>query len=238
MNYNPTDLIEKTGLNLNEKSIAILHKEKKVHPLSPFDIHEVAHLFTNPESYFFRNFSHLELIKKISTEKTSIWFAGCSTGQEVYSASLMLASIKNKMLVGTDLSKAYIDKALSGSFFVFRKSEIKSLEKYKKLPQCHLNTNKNKKSVDVTFSAIRKEGISFDIHNLMDGPYSKGFDVVFCRNVLLHMTIVGKKKALCSLKDGVKVGGILILGDTDPHIFEDNWERVKYQNVIFWKKKW
>ena len=52
------------------------------------------------------------------------------------------------------------------------------------------------------------------------------------------MTIVGKKKALCSVKDGVKVGGILILGDTDPHIFEDNWEREKYQNVIFWKKKW
>ena len=238
MNYNPTDLIEKTGLNLNEKSIAMLQKEKEVRVLSPYYIHEVAHLFTNSESYFFRNISHLELIKKISTEKTSIWFAGCSTGQEVYSASLMLSSIKNKMLVGTDLSKTYIDKAVSGSFFIFRKSEIKSLEKYKKLPQCHLNINKNKKSVDVTFSAIRKEGISFDIHNLMDGPYSKGFDVVFCRNVLLHMTIVGKKKALCSLKDGVKVGGILILGDTDPHIFEDNWEREKYENVIFWKKKW
>ena len=106
MNYNPADLIEKSGLNLNEKSIAMLQKEKEVRALSPYYIHEVAHLFTNSESYFFRNFSHLELIKKISTEKTSIWFAGCSTGQEVYSASLMLSSIKNKMLVGTDLSKA------------------------------------------------------------------------------------------------------------------------------------
>ena len=52
------------------------------------------------------------------------------------------------------------------------------------------------------------------------------------------MTIKGKKKALNSLKDGVKAGGILILGDTDPHIFEDNWERNKYKNAIFWKKKW
>ena len=112
------------------------------------------------------------------------------------------------------------------------------MEKYKHLSQSQLHLNNNKKSLDVKFSSIRKEGISFDIHNLMDGPYSNGFDVVFCRNVLLHMTIVGKKKALCSLKDGVKVGGILILGDTDPHIFEDNWEREKYQNVIFWKKKW
>ena len=72
----------------------------------------------------------------------------------------------------------------------------------------------------------------------MDGPYSSGFDIVYCRNVLLHMTIKGKKKALSSLKDGVKAGGILILGDTDPHIFEDNWERKKYNNAIFWKKKW
>ena len=174
----------------------------------------------------------------MSTEKTRIWFAGCSTGQEVYSASLMLSSISDKTLVGTDLSSKYIETALSGSFFVFRKSEIKSFEKYKLLPQCHVATNKNKKSVDVKFSSIKREGISFDIHNLMDGPYSEGFDIVFCRNVLLHMTTSGAKKALASLKDGVKVGGLLIPGDTDPNIFEDNWERKKHNNVIFWKKKW
>ena len=72
----------------------------------------------------------------------------------------------------------------------------------------------------------------------MDGPYNSGFDIVYCRNVLLHMTLKGKKKALSSLKDGVKEGGILILGDTDPNIFEDNWERKKHNNAIFWKKKW
>ncbi len=236
MNYNPNELIEKTGLDIDEEKFAFLPKEKEVQPLKSLYINEVAHLFTNPESYFFRSLLHLKLVKKLSTEKTSIWFAGCSTGQEVYSASLMLSSISDKTLVGTDLSKKYIEKAISGSFFVFRKSEINSLKKYKQLPQFQLNTNKN--SVDVNFSSIRKEGISFDIHNLMDGPYRKGFDIVFCRNVLLHMTITGKKKALSSLKDGVKIGGILILGDTDPHIFEDNWERKKDENAIFWKKKW
>ena len=238
MNYNPKYLTEKTGLNLDQKSIELLQKEKEVQLLSSLDIHEVAHLFTNPESYFFRSLSYLELVKKMSTEKKSIWFAGCSTGQEVYSAALMLSSIRNKTLVGTDLSRKYIEKALSGSFFVFRKSEIKALEEYKNLSQSHLHLNNNKKSSDVNFLSIKKAGISFDIHNLMDGPYRNGFDIVFCRNVLLHMTIKGKKKALSSLKDGVKAGGILILGDTDPHIFEDNWERNKHKNAIFWKKKW
>ena len=238
MNYNPKDLIEKTGLNLDQKSVTSLQKEKKVQLLSTIDIHEVAHLFTNPESYFFRSLSHLELVKKMSTENISIWFAGCSTGQEVYSASLMLSSIRDKNLVGTDLSRKYIDKAISGSFFVFKKSEIKAVEKYKHLSQSYLHLNNNKKSLDVKFSSIKKEGISFDIHNLMDGPYNGGFDIVYCRNVLLHMTIKGKKKALDSLKDGVKAGGILILGDTDPHIFENNWERNKHKNAIFWKKKW
>ena len=238
MIYKEKDLIEKTGLNLDQKSVDLLQKEKEVQVLSSLDIHEVAHLFTNPESYFFRSLSHLELIRKISTKNISIWFAGCSTGQEVYSASLMLSSISDKTLVGTDLSRKYIEKALSGSFFVFRKSEIKSLKKYEQLPQSQLHLNNNKKSLDVKFSSIKKEGISFDIHNLMDGPYNSGFDIVYCRNVLLHMTIKGKKKALSSLKDGVKEGGILILGDTDPHIFEDNWERKKHNNAIFWKKKW
>ncbi len=238
MIYKEKDLIEKTGLNLDQKSVDLLQKEKEVQLLSSLDIHKVAHLFTNPESYFFRSLSHLELIKKMATENISIWFAGCSTGQEVYSASLMLSSISDKTLVGTDLSRKYIEKALSGSFFVFRKSEIKSLKKYEQLPQSQLHLNNNKKSLDVKFSSLKKEGISFNIHNLMDGPYNSGFDIVYCRNVLLHMTIKGKKKALNSLKDGVKAGGILILGDTDPHIFEDNWERNKYKNAIFWKKKW
>ena len=149
MNYNPEDLIEKTGLNLDQKSVDLLQKEKEVKVLSSLDIHEVAHLFTNPESYFFRSFSHLELVKKMSTENISIWFAGCSTGQEVYSASLMLSSISDKTLVGTDLSRKYIEKAISGSFFVFRKSEIKSLKKYKQLPQSQLHLNNNKKSLDI-----------------------------------------------------------------------------------------
>ena len=133
MNYNPKDLIEKTGLNLDQKSIELLQKEKEVQLLSSSDIHDFAHLFTNPESYFFRSLSHLELVKKMSTENISIWFAGCSTGQEVYSASLMLSSISDKTLVGTDLSRKYIEKALSGSFFLFRKSEIKSLSQSKRL---------------------------------------------------------------------------------------------------------
>ena len=222
MNYNLKELIEKTGLNLDQKSVDLLQKEKEVKVLSSLDIHEVAHLFTNPESYFFRSLSHLELVKKMSTENISIWFAGCSTGQEVYSASLMLSSISDKTLVGTDLSRKYIEKALSGSFFVFRKSEIKALERYKRHSQSYLHLKNNNKSLDVNFSSIN----------------NSKFDIVYCRNVLLHMTIKGKKKALSSLKDGVKEGGILILGDTDPHIFEDNWERKKYNNVIFWKKKW
>ncbi|MDC3093286.1 hypothetical protein OA410_04800 [Paracoccaceae bacterium] len=242
MNYNSKNLIENTGLKLDQKSIGSLQKEIQL--LSCSDVHEIAHLFTNPESYFFRSFSHLELVKKMSTEKTSIWFAGCSTGQEIYSAALMLSSIRDKKLLGTDLSRKYIEKAISGSFFVFKKSEIKALEKYKNVSQSYLHLNNNKKSLDVKFSSIKKHfynrlyQIRYCRDHLMDGPYSSGFDIVYCRNVLLHMTIKGKKKALNSLKDGVKAGGILILGDTDPHIFEDNWERNKYKNAIFWKKKW
>ena len=47
MNYNLKDLIEKTGLNLDQKSVDLLQKEKEVQLLSSLDIHEVAHLFTN-----------------------------------------------------------------------------------------------------------------------------------------------------------------------------------------------
>ena len=52
MNYILEDLIEKTGLDLDANSIDLLQKEKEVQLLSSINIHKVAHLFTNPESYF------------------------------------------------------------------------------------------------------------------------------------------------------------------------------------------
>ena len=120
MNYNPKNFVENTGLKLDQKSIGFLQKEIQL--LSCSDVHEIAHLITNPESYFFRSFPHLELVKKMSTEKTSIWFAGCSTGQEVYSAALMLSSIRDKKLLGTDLSRKYIEKRQCRGHFSFSKN--------------------------------------------------------------------------------------------------------------------
>ena len=68
-----------------------------------------------PKAIFLK-FLPLRTGKKNVDEKTSIWFAGCSTGQEVYSAALMLSSLRDKKLLGTDLSRKYIEKAISGSF--------------------------------------------------------------------------------------------------------------------------
>ena len=56
MNYNPKNLIERTGLNLDQKSIDLVKRENKFQLLSSLDIHAVAHLLTNPESYFLEVF--------------------------------------------------------------------------------------------------------------------------------------------------------------------------------------
>ena len=95
---------------------------------------------------------------------------------------------------------------------------------------------KNLNSTYVEFKKSLSKIILFDIHNLVTGPYNFEFDIVICRNVLLHMTENGKAKVLRSLAKSVKTGGFLILGDTDPKMTGTEWKRINKGNIVLWQK--
>ena len=230
-------IIEKTGLNLGEKKLSSLSKIYTTADFMGNNIFKVAKHFVNPETSFFRNMEVSELLRNLIDQKNSrVWFAGCSTGQEVYSTYLMSKKNLDLKLVGTDLNIDAIYHAKEGKYFLYRSKEIEKINVYRKDLNLNIYPSENLNSTYVEFKKSLGKIVLFDIHNLVLGPYSLEFDIVICRNVLLHMTDNGKAKVLNSLAESVKMGGFLILGDTDPKMTGAKWKRINKGNIVLWQK--
>ena len=230
-------IIEKTGLNLGEKKLSSLSKIYTTADFMGNNIFKVAKHFVNPETSFFRNMEVSELLRNLIDQKNSrVWFAGCSTGQEVYSTYLMSKKNLDLKLVGTDLNIDAIYHAKEGKYFLYRSKEIEKINVYRKDLNLNIYPSENLNSTYVEFKKSLSKIVLFDIHNLVLGPYSLEFDIVKCRNVLLHMTDNGKPTVLNSLAESVKTGGFLILGDTDPKMTGAEWKRINKGNIVLWQK--
>src|SRR4029453_18097284 len=96
---------------------------------------QVVEALLNNETYFFRDRAPFDVLQRHAlpelakrrhkSKRLRIWSAGCSTGQEVYSLSMLVAEQPEEWprwpidILGTDVSTACIDRARSGSYSQF-----------------------------------------------------------------------------------------------------------------------
>lgn len=168
-------------------------------------LREITEAMTTNETLFFRDNSPFEQLQKVvfprlmanrqSTRHIRIWSAGCSSGQEPYSISMVLKELGPILndwridILATDISRAMLEKARSGlytQFEVQRGLPIAMLMKYFK-------QSGDKWEMDPAIRAM----VKFEEFNLLDDPTRLGqFDIVFCRNVLIYLDQPTKTKVL------------------------------------------
>ncbi|MFP2913709.1 CheR family methyltransferase, partial [Pyxidicoccus sp. 3LFB2] len=73
----------------------------------------------------------------------------------------------------------------------------------------------------VALAPALRERASFQLHNLMDTPYPApagggGFDVIFCRNVLIYFTTEAFQRTVEVLARSLVPGGTLVLSSSEP----------------------
>jgi len=193
--------------------------DKKEHALL-FD------LVTTNETFFFREpqqFDALmnDLLPKIIAENAKagrkdlrFWSAASSTGEEPYTLGMMLlekaeAGALRKEIIASDLSDqvlASARNAIYGSYSV-RKVPENFMKKY------FTNTNQQ-----YQLSASVKAMVKFLSVNLIDDKDTKalrGFDVVFCRNVLIYFDDKAKQKTVSALYDALRPNGYLFIGTSE-----------------------
>jgi chemotaxis protein methyltransferase CheR len=117
-----------------------------------------------------------------------IWLAGCSTGEEAYSISILLqeAGLFHKSLIyATDLNPDVLDKASKG---IFPLSQMKQYsENYilaggSKDFSTYYSANYNLAKFDEGL----KSKIIFSTHNLVSDHSFNEFQLILCRNVLIY----------------------------------------------------
>jgi len=181
----------------------------------------VVEALLNNETYFFRDRAPFDTLQRHAlpelaqrrekTKRLRIWSAGCSTGQEVYSLSMLFAEEPEKWrgwtidVLGTDVSTSCIDRARNGSYTQF---EV----------QRGLGINQMIKWFEEAADGWRaveglRKPVRFQVHNLLEpAPHPGDFDIVLCRNVLLYLSPEKKTLAFERIASAMADDGWLMLG--------------------------
>lgn len=215
--------------------------------------HELSFLYdsiTTNETSFFRNPPQLEAfekgvlplvvenLRKSSNSKLRIWSAACSTGEEPYTLAIML--LENRVIMSgisteimaSDISEGVLSSARKG---IYGNNSVRNTSKY------HIDKYFIINSDTYTVKPEVKNMVKFSNINLYDQlkmKTMKGFDVIFCRNVLIYFDDKAKKQIIASLYDSLNPNGYLFIGHSETlHNISRAFKLVNFNRMPVYKKE-
>jgi len=172
----------------------------------------VTEMFRDPN--FFKTLRN-EVLPKLGTYPfIRIWLAGCSTGEEAYSISIMLKELnllQKSLIYATDLNPTVLEKASQGMF---------SLSQMKQYSENYILSGGTKdfssyytaKYSLAKFDDDLKHKIIFSTHNLVSDHSFNEFQLILCRNVLIYFDRDLQQKVLNLFDESLEDLGYLALG--------------------------
>ena len=161
-----------------------------------------------------------ELLKVSSNLK--IWHAGCSSGEEVYSMSILLKEmgiLESTKIFASDIDHEILANAQTR--FIKQKSQETNRKNYE-------SYNNGVGGIDQYFTekdggyeldASLLKNVSFKEHNLVsDAAFSK-FDLILCRNVLIYFNQTLQNKVLKTFNQSLFKGSLLAIGSKESLIW-------------------
>jgi len=187
-------------------------------------VREVVEAMTTNETLFFRDTRPFDTLRtqflpalmaaRASQRTLRVWSAACSTGQEPYSIAMLLKEEAARMagwrtsIVATDIARAVLAKARAGiysQFEVQRGLPIRLLVKYFKQIGTQWELAEEVRGM-----------VEFREHNITrDSAPGSGFDIVFCRNLLIYFDQDLKRQVLGQIADAMAPDGVLFLGGAE-----------------------
>lgn len=166
------------------------------------------------------------LAKEFKVRSTvSVWHAGCSTGEEVYSLGILLNESgwqKKTTALAIDINTAALEEARSGVYPKFKMSENK--ENYRQFNAHHDFSNYfTTDGENAIMNPDLIAHVTFQYQNLITDPTPNHFDIIFCRNVMIYFDATTKIRLLNKFYDALNTGGYLIIGffDTMSHLIDN-----------------
>ncbi|MBS2025714.1 MAG: SAM-dependent methyltransferase [Deltaproteobacteria bacterium] len=195
------------------------------------------------ETFFFRQPEHFEYLAhallpervRQGTRRFTAWSAGCATGEETWSLAACLRDmtagtcIESLDVLGTDLLARNVSAARMGVYGAWSKREIGPILHPLFEPGFG---DKPPLRVHERLRIVTR----FHEHNLLDAPPGEGFDVIFCRNVLVYFAPAQARLALGHLARALSPQGVLVLGAMDAPEAPAGMERVGPAESQVWRR--
>lgn len=168
-----------------------------------------------------------------------LWSAGCSTGDEPYTLGMVVREVLG-------------EKTLEWDVKIFA-SDIS--EKALKSARAAVYNDYTLRSVppDIKKKYFIQEGSQFrvcdDVRMLVELQYlnfndekrvklMRGFDIIFCRNVLIYFDDAAKKRFVSQLYDNLNPGGYLFIGHSESlHNISRAFKLVHFPGALGYKKE-
>jgi chemotaxis protein methyltransferase CheR len=223
---------------------ARLNKRLKAHDFRSFDEYadyvfspegrgeELVNLIdvvTTNKTDFFREPAHFEYLVKSAIPSLidafdagfrkpfKIWSAGCSTGEEPYTMSMVLSEFAatqpgfKSSILATDISTVVLSKAKNA---IYAEERVDTIPLH--LKKKYLLKSKDKTKPLVRMSPALRSMIQFQRLNFMeDFGLHEHMDVIFCRNVIIYFDKPTQERLLNRFCKQLVKGGYLFLGHSE-----------------------
>lgn len=184
-------------------------------------------VLTTNKTEFFREKEHFDYLENVilpelakSKNTIKIWSAGCSSGEEPYTISMVISEfikknpgkIINFTVTGTDISTNVLDKAYNAVYDIDSVNQLPMELKKSYFLKC---TNKDMHCARVK-SDLRSH-VNFKRLNFMDNDFCmpENYDIIFCRNVLIYFEKETQEKVIMKFMKYLQPDGYLFLGHSE-----------------------
>ncbi len=229
--------IEAMRLNSFAEYLNILRKE-----LLRTEIIKLFNEITVNETFFFRDMPQLKALKDQiipqlqSNASVRILSAGCSSGEEAYTLSIILREYFpgfSFYILGIDISEQVVAKAVKAHYSDYAVRFVPQTIKEKYFT--------HQDSSSWVYKDEGKKGVEFRKLNLMEldtQPSAYRFDIIFCRYVLIYFDLDSKKKVVNDLYNILNKGGHLFMGNSESlYSVTEDFDMMHFPSAIVYKKK-
>lgn len=156
-------------------------------------------------------------------EKVSIWHAGCSSGEEVISMTILLKEMNvlhRTNIIATDIDQQILKKAKKGIYHL-KNMELNNKNYERANGLTKLSDYYTIKDNLVTFDSSLLNTVFFKEHNLTSQQTFAMFDLILCRNVLIYFNQSLQNKVLKNLHESLFMNSYLAIGSKESLIWCD-----------------
>jgi len=196
----------------------------------------VTEMFRDPS--FYKQLREAVLPQLATYPVIKIWIAGCATGQEVYSISILLKEeglLSRSIIYATDINQRSLQIAKKG---------IYALDEMKMYTQNYLNAGGSAAFSDyymahhnsVLFDHHLNRNTVFSAHNLATDKSFNEFQLIICRNVIMYFNQRLQDKVITLFYESLSPFGYLGLGDKESILFsskKDFFEEISRKEKIY-----